>query len=193
MKDVERWFKDSLKNKVIVEKLKKIRFIVTDVDGCLTDAQILYTSVGHQGKFFSVQDGFAIRRVLETGIKIAFLSGRRDGLSEKRASELGIPPELCLVGFCNGKKEKLGELIKITGFKKEEVAFFGEDFLDLDCFEMVGLAVSPANALFYVAAYADLIVPVRGGENSFRSFLDLLLFVQGKHFAQKYIEKVIAE
>ena len=187
------WFKDCLKNKELVEKLKNIKIVITDVDGCLTDGQVYLHDNDERIKGFSTQDGFATSRALKSGLLISMLTGRKDKCVELRAKALGIPDDLFFEGFCDGKTEIVKKIQQNKIITKEQTLFFGDDFLDVECKKEVGLFVSPQNSVFYVLNQADLIIPKNGGKHSFRLLLDLILFIQEKHFAQNLIKQALNE
>lgn len=185
------WFKSCLQDKVLVEKLKKIKLIITDVDGCLTDGQLFITENENRIKGFNVQDGFATAKALKAGLLISFLTGRKDNSVKYRAKQLGIPDNLYFEGFSDGKEETIKQIQKNKGITKEQTILFGDDFLDLECKNEVGIFASPRNSVFYVLDQANLIIPKHGGFGAFRLLLDLILFVQEKHFALDFIKKSI--
>ena len=186
----KNWFKQCLKNDLLVQKLKNIKLIICDIDGALTDSQ-LYLSPDSISKVFSVQDGFIINRTLKNNIlDIAFLSGRKDVVTDIRAKQLGIPEDMCFTGFSGSKIEKVKELQEKINVSQNETIHFGDDFLDFEIQPHVGLLVCPSNTPFYFQDKADLVVPRDGGDSSFRILLDLILYVQKKHpFAQELVEK----
>jgi len=185
------WFLQCLSNQSLVSIFKNAKMVVTDVDGCLTPSSIHISQAGEEQKSFCVQDGFGITRALKQGLKIAFLSGRNDGITEHRAKRLGIAPEFCLTGYDAGKKAGLLELQQRNSISKEEIIYFGDDVLDIEVKDLVGFFASPANSLFYISGNADLVMPRDGGKGSFRLLLDLVLYIQGKHPAQSWIEKTL--
>ena len=188
----KNWFKNCLENKDLLEKIKKIKLIITDVDGALTDGQVLIQQ-DYISKSFSVQDGFIIDRTLKNNLlNIAFLSGRKDEVTKKRAHMLGVPDDMCFIGFCGSKVEKLNEILKTKNLTKEQTLYFGDDFLDIELKPHVSLLACPTNTPFYFQQEADILVPRDGGNHTFRLLLDLILYVQKKHpFAQKFIEKAL--
>lgn len=185
------WFKNCLKNTQLIDKLKKIQIIITDVDGCLTDGQVFYTGNDDKIKGFSVQDGFAISKAQKAGLPIAMLTGRKDKGVALRAKALGIPDDLYFEGFCDGKTNIVKKIQQKKNTTKEQTLFFGDDFLDVECIDEVGFFVTPQNAVFYIANKADLIIPKNGSSGAFRLLLDLILYVQEKHFAQDLITQTI--
>ncbi len=171
--------------------LQNIKLIITDVDGCLTDANIYLPDGGEPVKGFSVQDGYATKHALDVGLQIAFLSGKNSSATTTRAAKLGIPEQLCAVGICENKIAQVHRMQEFAGASKEETLFFGDDVLDIEVKEAVGTFACPQNALFYVHHASDLHVPKRGGQGAFRLLLDLVLYAQQKHFAQSLIDAAL--
>lgn len=188
--DTRTWFKQALSNQKLIAQLKNLKFIVCDVDGSLTNANVYFSLEGEDGREFSVQDGFAMEKAVKSGLLIALMSGKSNKTTMLRGVPLGIPEELCIVGVKH-KPSIIKELMQRYDLKLEQMAIFGDDFLDaqvkLELSDMMFIA--PANAPFYLSTQADLTLPLAGGQSAFRLFLDLLLFVQGKHFAQELIQK----
>ena len=161
------WFKSCLKNKELVEKLKKIKLIITDVDGSLTDGQICYSeslsqtfSIFGKSKNFSVQDGFATSKIIKNNIlHIAFLSGRADKVTNIRAENLGISKNMCIAGE-NASENKIPyikQIQKSKNISKNETLIFGDDFLDFEAKENAEILACPENTPFYFQNSADLI------------------------------------
>jgi len=180
------WLKEILQNKPLIEKLKKIKLIISDIDGCLANGKVYGEE---ESKGFCVQDGFGTVKALEAGLKIAFITGKNSNQTKERAKTLGIPDELCHVGICNDKIEKVHDVQEKTSCSKEETLFFGDDVLDIEAKEAVGVFASPKNLIFYLKPYVDFIIPREGGKGAFRLLLDLILYSQGKHFAADMIEE----
>jgi 3-deoxy-D-manno-octulosonate 8-phosphate phosphatase (KDO 8-P phosphatase) len=195
----QRWFKQCLHNKSLVKKLKNIRFIVLDIDGALTNGYVYLSEHfdGHHDslrktKGFSTQDGFAINQTIKHNLlKFAFLSGRADETTKARAKQLEIPEELCFTGIDHNKPKKIQLMQKKLNITLEETLHFGDDFLDLEIKPHVSIFACPQNAPFYIQHAAQLVVPKKGENNSFRLLLDLILYVQGIHFAQDFIENAL--
>lgn len=189
----KKWFLECLNNKNLVEKIKNIKLIITDIDGCLTDGQILlHESENDKSKAFSVRDGYATVQCLKN-ILVAFLSGRKDLATRIRAKMLGIPDDMCFIGDDAGidKSTKLNLLKEKNNVTTEETLMFGDDFLDINTRDLVGLLVCPYDTPFYFHSTADLIIPRIGGKHAFRLLLDLVLYIKGIHFAQDYINKAL--
>lgn len=187
------WFKNCIENKNLISKIEKIKLIVTDIDGALTDGYLYITPdrTDTVSKKFSVQDGFVINEIIKNSLlKIAFLSGRNDAVTKIRAKMLGIPEDMCIIGSTN-KPEKIKILQKNNKILKEETLHFGDDFLDYQTKNEVSIFACPDNAPFYIKHAADLIIPKNSNSNAFRVLLDLILYIQKKHFVQDLIKETI--
>ena len=195
----KNWFAQCLSNKDLVKQLKNIKLVLTDIDGCLTNASIAIAeeidangnnSTDNIGKSFSSQDGFITSKITKNNLlSIAFLTGRVDKATQLRAKMVSIPDDMCYIGICNGKKDAVLDVLKKTNINKEEALFFGDDFLDFEIKSYVGFFACPQNTPFYFQECADLIMPKEGGNHAFRLLLDLILYIQGKHFAQDFIKQ----
>lgn len=189
---VVAWFKQQLDNKELCEKLKKIKLVVTDVDGCLTPSNIMLMDGGDEGKDFCIQDGYGIDQCLKHNLlQIAFLTGRNSASTAARAKRLGIVPELCVMGVVEEKKDSVIQMQERLSIRKEETLFFGDDAQDYKTYSVISLFASPANAVFYVYAGADIQLPLIGGHGAMRLLIDLILFVQQKHFAQSLLTQAL--
>jgi len=191
-KDKE-WFVACLKNEPLVESLKKIKLVISDIDGCLTDGKVFYDGESHEiQKSFSVQDGYIINQCCKKNLlKIALVTGRKDQAAKKRAEVLSVPKDLYHEGIDSNKSDIVEKTIGNLGITKEESIFFGDDFLDLQTINSVSMLVSPTNAMFYVHSNSEIVVPRHGGNGALRLLLDLILYIQNKHFAQEFIEESI--
>jgi 3-deoxy-D-manno-octulosonate 8-phosphate phosphatase (KDO 8-P phosphatase) len=142
---------------------KRVKLLVVDVDGTLTDGKIYIDQKGNETKSFYVQDGSALKMLMSTGVKVAFLSGR-DSLSvEKRARELGIHN---LYQGIEDKFSVLAELMKQYNITLSEVAFIGDDLPDLPVLRQVGFSVSPQNASRVIKEFSHYVTEARGGEGA---------------------------
>jgi len=159
------------------ERAKKIRLLLLDVDGVLTDGRLHFGPAGEALKVFHVRDGHGIKMAQRGGIEVAFISGRRSDAAYHRAKELGISR------FHEGVRDKvavLAELRAALGLSLEAVAAVGDDLVDLPLLSRVGLAVAVADAAPEVKAAAHWITIFPGGRGAVREVCDLLLKAQGK-------------
>ena len=184
------WFQKSLAEKALVEKLKKIKLIITDVDGCLTNGTAAYSDDHEILKSFCIQDGFMITKLNKPNMPhIAFVTGRSDAAATRRAQDLDIPEKLYYKGIDKNKAAAVQKIQTALKVSKDETLFFGDDVLDLQAKEAVGIFASPISGVFYVKTEADIISPRPGGNGALRAILDLILYIQEKHPAQDAIKK----
>lgn len=182
------WFKACLQDQLLCDKLRKLTLVVTDVDGSMTDETLTYSVSEEQTRSFSVQDGLGIKQARQAGLEIIFASGKSHQSACVRAEVLGVPLEHCILGQ-DDKVAVLAEIMKQMNRSIHEIAMFGDDHLDV----RVKLAYSeivfaaPSNLPFYYYHLADIVIPRDGGHHALRYFLDLILFVQKKHWAQDII------
>lgn len=158
----------------------QIKFVVTDVDGVLTNGQLMFTAEGEHFKSFNTLDGQGIKMLQSCGIEVAIITGRTSDMVLKRASDLGIETVI------QGREDKwvaLEPMLNERGLSPEEVAYVGDDWPDLACIRRVGVGVAVSNADAAVKDYADYITDRRGGEGAFREVADMLLKAQGKYDA----------
>lgn len=158
------------------ERMKKIKLLLLDVDGVLTDGRIIFDSNGVESKFFNVKDGHGIKMVQRAGIEVGIISGRQSQVVANRAAELGISR------VYQGSLDKLTpyrETLAETGLTDEEVAFIGDDVIDIPILSRVGFAAAPADAVEVILPYVHLQTRNRGGWGAVREVCDLLLKEQG--------------
>jgi len=154
----------------------KIKLIVLDVDGTLTDGSIGYTQNGDEVKTFNVKDGLAIKSWIKLGREVAIITGRNSDIVARRAKELDI--QHCYQGV----KDKLTLLEKITtqlDISMENVASIGDDLNDYKMLKASKLAFVPNDASVYVEAIADIILDTKGGEGAVREMIEYLIKKEG--------------
>ena len=161
------------------EKARQIRMIILDVDGVLTDGRLIYDNEGEEYKAFNSRDGHGIRMLLEAGIQPALLTGRKSTLVLHRAENLGISPDLIYQGY-RDKRPAFAELCEKTGIKPEEIAYVGDDVIDLPVMTKVGLAIAVQDAHWFVKQHADWVTETPGGRGAVREVGEFLLDAQGK-------------
>ena len=157
-------------------KAKKIRLIVTDVDGVLTNGQIIYNERGEESKVFNVKDGLGIRLVMKFGFQVAVITGRKSEIVSRRCEELGI--QMVYQGI-KDKAMVLREILSISGHRLDETAYIGDDLNDLNALLGVGFKCCPEDAHQEIRLISDYITAAKGGEGCFRELADLLLEAQG--------------
>ena len=153
----------------------KVRLLVLDVDGVLTDGRLQFDAKGNEFKVFHARDGYGIRRALGSGLEIAIISGRKSVPVEKRARELGI--KHVYLGI-DDKPAALKKLLEKVGCDMSEAAYVGDDVPDMQCMQLVGLAIAVADAHAELDAVADWHTTHDGGRGAVREVCDLLLTAQ---------------
>ncbi len=161
----------------LVAKLKKIKAILLDVDGVLTDGAIIYGVDGLELKVFDSQDGFGIVNAIKQGIRVGIITARKSEVVERRAAELGV------VDLFQGSIDKLTpyeKFKKAYSLEDGEIAYVGDDILDLPLLQRVGFSAAPSNAVRDVKMKVDYVAKVRGGHGAVREVIDLILKSQKK-------------
>lgn len=159
-----------------MEKFKKIKALLFDVDGVMTNGGISYDAEGREIKTFSVRDGQICNALKKNGFKLGVITGRKSTIVEKRFTELGF--DFIQQGISN-KRKAMEVFIQESGLTWDEIAFTGDDINDLCVFEKVGLSACPQDAQDYIRKSVDYVVPVNGGEGVLRGLADEILKAQG--------------
>jgi 3-deoxy-D-manno-octulosonate 8-phosphate phosphatase (KDO 8-P phosphatase) len=167
--------------------LAKIRLLLLDVDGVMTDGRITYSNDGGESKSFDVKDGHGLKLLQRAGVEVGIITGRQSAVVARRAKELGI--ELVYQGV----KDKLvpfNEILEKRGLSPEEVAYVGDDVVDLPVMRRVGFAATVADAVEDVKPFADLVTKRDGGRGAVREICDFLLKESGRwaDVANRYFE-----
>lgn len=172
-------------NKNIKEKLKKIKMLILDVDGIMTDGRIIMDDEGRETKNFHVRDGHGLKLLQRYGIKVALLTGRRSKVVEHRAKDLGIKDVYQKVF---NKKEVFEKILKKHKLKTEETAFMGDDIIDIPVLKSVGFSATVADAVDVAKKSVDYVSPYKGGQGAVREVCEMILTAQGKwqEVAAKY-------
>ena len=149
-----------------------VRFLVLDVDGVCTDGKLYFQENGHPVKCFNAQDGIGIKTAMLAGIGIGIITGRNDPCVLARMSQLGVTE--FHAGF-EAKLPKLESIRRKYGLRPEEMAYMGDDWIDLDPMRSVGMPIAVANAVAQVKKEARYITAARGGEGAVREAIEFLL------------------
>jgi len=159
-----------------INKLKRIKLLLLDVDGVLTDGSIIYNDNGTETKVFNVNDGLGIRLLMEAGLKVGIVTGRTSKALYHRCTNLGI--SLIFDGV-HEKVSVLEIISKQTGLLTEEIAFVGDDLVDLPLLRRVGLSIAVANAHETVIENVDMVTSKKGGDGAVREICEAILKAQG--------------
>lgn len=161
----------------VMEKAAKIRLLICDVDGVISDGLIYQGNSGEELKAFNVRDGYGIRCLLTSGIEVAIITGRKAKLLEDRANTLGI------THLYQGQSDKLlayRELLDKLALRPGEVAYIGDDLIDWPVMAEVGLSAAVADAHPLLLPKADYVTQIAGGRGAVRELCDLILLAQNK-------------
>lgn len=162
--------------KAIIEKAANIKLAVFDVDGVLTDGRLILGESGNEYKAFHVRDGHGLVMLLESGCHIAVITARSSKIVAERMASLGIEY------VYQGEKDKGARLMKLIdelGLQREQVAYVGDDVIDLPAMTKVGLPVAVADARSEVKENADWVTEERGGQGAVREVCELIMKAQG--------------
>jgi 3-deoxy-D-manno-octulosonate 8-phosphate phosphatase (KDO 8-P phosphatase) len=154
------------------KRLEKIKLLLLDVDGVLTDGRITYDNQGVETKSFDVKDGHGLKLLQRAGLKVGIITGRRSKIVDLRARELGI--ELLFQG-AKMKLEPYEKILKELLLRDEEVAYVGDDVVDLPILQRVGFAVTVADGVEEVRERVHYVTRQPGGRGAVREVCDLLL------------------
>ena len=154
------------------EKISKIKIVLTDVDGVLTDGGLYYTDEGMVMKRFYVRDGMGAVLLKDKGIEVGILTSDKSDIAKARGQRLNF--DLVYSGIKN-KKEALEEICAARKIKPENIAFIGDDVNDIEALKIVGLSACPADAIDSVSSFVDYVCKKEGGKGAFREFADLFL------------------
>jgi 3-deoxy-D-manno-octulosonate 8-phosphate phosphatase (KDO 8-P phosphatase) len=160
----------------MLERAKRIRLLLLDVDGVLTDGRIIYGNGGLELLSFHVRDGFAIKTAQASGITVGLLSGRKSEALLRRAEELN------LVEVHTGIEDKAAvykQFLVRYHLDDSAVAYIGDDLPDLPLFRQVGLAIAVADAPAEIRSAAHLVTSLPGGKGAVREAVEWLLKSQG--------------
>ena len=171
----------------IIERAKRIKVFVLDIDGVMTDGRIVYSGYGEELKFFDVQDGFGISLLSRAGIKTVIITAKKSRIVKHRARDLKVAK--AYQGFID-KLIPFNDLLKVFKVTPEEVCFIGDDLIDMPILKRAGFSVAVPNAVDEVKRIAHHITANRGGRGAVREICDLLLKSQGKWdlVTSKYFE-----
>ena len=164
-------------SELAVERAKSIRLLLLDVDGVLTDGTLYYLGSGEECKAFNTQDGFGIALLHQAGIETGIITARQSPMVERRARELKMAH--IYQGY-RKKNEAFREILRDTGLKPVEVAYMGDDWLDLVLLQQVGLAITPANGAPELKERVHYITPRAGGAGAVRDACTLILASRGE-------------
>jgi len=149
-----------------------IKLIILDVDGCLSDGKLIYSSDGIEHKNFNVKDGLGITTWIKIGNEIAIITGRKSEIVKKRANELGIKH---LYQGIRDKDRIIQELVHSLNLKFYEVAAIGDDLNDYNMLNLVGRSFTPKNGVKEIKELVNTTLNNNGGDGAVREMIDILV------------------
>lgn len=160
----------------LLEKAKKVKCIICDVDGVLTNGIITLDNFGNETKGFNVQDGVGLKLLMSADIHVGIITTSSNAVIDHRMAQLGV------IHYYKGQVDKRSAYQKIKqelGLSDEAFAYVGDDLPDLPLIRQVGLGVAVANAVRQVKEHADWQTTQSGGQGAVREVCDLILEAQG--------------
>lgn len=167
------------RNAHLKDKIEKIKVVITDNDGVLTDTGVYYSEKGEELKRFSIRDGMGVERLRKhCNIETIIMTGENSSSVKSRAEKLKI--EEYYLGIKN-KVDVLEEVKFKNLITEENIAFIGDDVNDLDIMKLVGLSAAPADAMSYAKEVADFVCQAKSGNGAFREFAELIIAFKSKN------------
>lgn len=160
----------------IRQRAQNIRLVAFDVDGVLTDGSLFYNEAGEQLKRFNALDGHGLKMLKQSGIKVVLITGRSGPIVTRRAADLGIA---LVYQDARDKAQLITTIANDTNLQLDQIAYIGDDIIDLQAMQKVGLAVSVPHAPAYIQQAAHWVTTVQGGYGAARELADVILASQG--------------
>ena len=166
---------------------KDVKLLILDVDGVLTDGSIILDNEGNEFKIFNVRDGHGIKMLAKAGIRVALITGRHSKVVERRARELGITE---VYQRCHIKTVAFDHIIEKYGLTEKEVAYMGDDIVDIPIFKRVGIPIAVNDAADEARDHAAMVTRHCGGRGAVREVCDFLLKAKGlwESMTREYFE-----
>lgn len=160
-----------------MEQAKNVKLVILDIDGVMTDGRIIIDDNGVEQRNFNIKDGLGVVAMQMSGIEVAIITSKKSGSVRHRAEELRIKR------FHEGIKKKTEpyeQMLAEIGIGDAEVAYVGDDLVDLSLMKRVGLPIAVADAVAEVRAAAAWVTPTKGGHGAVREAAEMILKAQGK-------------
>ena len=162
----------------LTKKCKKIKLVISDVDGVLTDGGMYYSSKGEIMKKFNAKDGMGVELLKENNIKTILMTKEKSDIVIKRGKK--IKADATLIGITQ-KEKKLDEICKKFKINKINIGYIGDDINDQNAMKLVGLSASPSDAEKKIHDISDYICEKKGGDGAFREFVNMIIEKRGKN------------
>jgi 3-deoxy-D-manno-octulosonate 8-phosphate phosphatase (KDO 8-P phosphatase) len=165
-----------VKDALLAERCRRLKLVLSDVDGVMTDGSLLLLADGGEARSFNIRDGLGIVMAHAVGLRTGVLSGRASELVARRAAELRMA---VVRQGVRDKGAAFREILAEQGLGADEVAYVGDDLNDLPVLREVGLSAAPADAAFEVRAQAFMVLSAAGGRGCLREFIEAILRARG--------------
>ena len=172
----------------VLLKAGNVKLLITDVDGVLTDGGIIYDNQEMEFKRYNVKDGAIVHYLKKNKILIGAITGRNSKVVENRCEELKFDFHYHGV---HDKSQKFAEILETLELNPEEVAYIGDDLIDLQLLRQVGFSSCPKDAMFYIHEHVYFVSTYKGGEGVFREVADIILHAKG--FLDPIIQSYLKE
>lgn len=149
-----------------------VKLVCFDVDGVFTDGRFYLSDEGIESKSFNTQDGYGVRQLLDAGLAVAIISGRRSVAVDKRMTELGVPH---VIQGCKDKVAAFNEVINSLDIAVNQTVYVGDDIPDLPLLRHAGFGIAVANAVPRVKVECDHVTTASGGAGAVREICELVL------------------
>jgi len=163
---------------IAIEKAKKVKFVILDIHGVITDSILYYTDDGKKSECFSLRDRLGCKALMEGGIGLAFLTSKITRTDEQVGKIYGIAPEK--LWGSSAKIGKLEEFKNESGFEDQDFCYVGDEMIDLGIMKKVGFSVAPSDGAIEAKEAAAYITKVSGGKGVVREVAEFILKAQGK-------------
>ena len=160
------------------EKAKKVKFVIFDIHGIMTDNTLFYTQDGVKSEAFCLHDRIGLKALMDSGIGVSFLTSKVARDVEQMAKIYGIPADM--LWGSSAKMARLDEFEKQSGYKDDEICYVGDEMIDLGIMKRVFFSVAPSDGSPEARAIADLVTAAGGGKGVARELAEFILRAQGK-------------
>ncbi len=161
----------------LLKKARKVKLLLLDVDGVLTNGKIIYDSEGRDLKIFDVKDGLGVYLLKKAGILTVLITARSSKVIKLRARDMGVEE---IFENAEDKRKILDHILKKYRVNLKEVCFVGDDLVDLSVMKDIGLAVSVKDGCSEIKKISDYITKRKGGEGAVREVCELILKAKRK-------------
>jgi 3-deoxy-D-manno-octulosonate 8-phosphate phosphatase (KDO 8-P phosphatase) len=164
-------------NAEAIEKAKRVKFVIFDIHGILTDNTLFYTQDGVKSEAFCLHDRVGLKALMDSGIGVSFLTSKVARDVEQMAKIYGIPADM--LWGSSAKMARLDEFEKQSGYKDDEICYVGDEMIDLGIMKRVFFSVAPSDGSAEARAIADLVTAAGGGKGVARELAEFILRAQG--------------